>query len=45
MQVRALLRRWLVFLGRDAVRIGIGIVADAGHLPGDFDVRFVVFLW
>jgi len=33
---------WSFFdLDRNSVRVGEGILANAGHLPGDFHIRFV----
>src|SRR5271155_3025633 len=38
MQVASLLLRRLVFY-LDAVRVGVCVLANAGHLPGNFHVR------
>jgi len=35
-----ILRR-LVFFHLDAVRVGVGVLANSRHLPGDFHVRFI----
>ena len=41
MEVVALLLMWLVFFDLNAVCVGVGIVANAGDLPGNLDVGFV----
>lgn len=35
----ALLLFWLVFFDLDPVGVGVGVLPDAGHLPGDFHIR------
>lgn len=46
MEIDAPLLGWLVLLHRDAVGLGVGILADAGYLPGDLQPRltFLVFV-
>jgi len=41
MQIVALVLRRLVFLYLDAVGVGLGVLANAGHLLGTFPVRLV----
>lgn len=38
-QVESALAGRLWLLHRDAVRVGVGVLADAGHLPGDLQTR------
>ncbi len=41
MQIVALVLRRLVFFSLDAVGVGLGVLANARHLPGNFHVGFV----
>ena len=38
-EVVALLLFWLVFFDPDLVGVGVGVLPDAGHLPGHFHIR------
>src|ERR1700691_1120375 len=43
MDIVALVLRRLVHFHLNAMRVGPGVLTDAGHLPGDLHVRFVGF--